>query len=237
MKRLLTAAFLTATELCNADQPVTLRLRVYDLAETTASAMTEVAKIFVHAGIAIEWEDGNPLNPEARLIDASVPPPAHQRFVPVNGALNARIVRHLSPLHDKQTLGFALPFARQGVHATLYLTNIAKVSRDTNLSLVVLLAAAMAHEIGHVLLGSGRHSLSGMMRDRWGKEEYRLAEAGRLRFTPDEAERMRRALNPQKDSSLLLSKSGGNRAPLPKTDTCPDYTPSAVSSLQILRDR
>ena len=221
---------------CNADQPVTLRLRVYDLAETTESAMTEAARIFVDAGIAIEWEDGNPLSPEARLLDVSVPPPASQRFVPINGALNARVVRHPPPNHRNRTLGFSLPFATQGVHITLYLANIAEAARGANMSLVELLGAAMAHEIGHVLLGSSHHSLRGIMRDQWGKEEYRLGRTGRLRFSPDEANRMRRALNPRTDSSPLLSKSGGNRAPLPKTDTSPAHIPSAVSLLQKPQD-
>ena len=194
MKRLLMAGFLLQLELPATDPVVTLRLRVYDLAATTESALTETSRILADAGIAVEWEDGSPDSTEARRLDASVPITASQRFVPINGALNARILPHPPSVHKTQTLGFSLPFAKQGVHVTLYWTSIEELARTNKLSPSLLLGAVMAHEIGHVLLGSGLHSLSGIMRERWGTSEYHSISLGQLQFTPEEAARMRASI-------------------------------------------
>jgi hypothetical protein len=54
-----------------------------------------------------------------------------------------------------------------------------------------LLGLAMAHELGHLRLRSGAHSVSGIMRARWKEEGLRDDDRGRLRFTLGEAESMR----------------------------------------------
>ncbi len=50
-----------------------------------------------------------------------------------------------------------------------------------------ILAAAMAHEIGHLLLGSNSHSATGIMRAKWTRDELELARLGRLLFTADQS--------------------------------------------------
>ncbi len=50
-----------------------------------------------------------------------------------------------------------------------------------------ILAAAMAHEIGHLLLGSNSHSRAGIMRAKWNRDELELARLGRLLFTEEES--------------------------------------------------
>jgi len=54
-----------------------------------------------------------------------------------------------------------------------------------------ILGDAMAHEIGHLLLGSYPHSVSGLMRAEWRREEYVRSAQGGLLFTPHEGELMR----------------------------------------------
>ena len=54
-----------------------------------------------------------------------------------------------------------------------------------------VLGATMAHEIGHILLGSQAHSRSGVMSSRLQKAEVRMAGRGELRFTAEQAERIR----------------------------------------------
>lgn len=54
-----------------------------------------------------------------------------------------------------------------------------------------LLGLAMAHEVGHLLLQSARHSAAGIMRARLTKKGLRDDDRGYLRFTADEAEFMR----------------------------------------------
>ena len=52
---------------------------------------------------------------------------------------------------------------------------------------VIVLAHAMAHEIGHLLLPYG-HAATGLMRADWDAKDMRLAVHGRLNFTSEQAE-------------------------------------------------
>ncbi len=61
----------------------------------------------------------------------------------------------------------------------------------SNLDLGSILGSVMAHEMGHLLLGSNAHAVSGIMRARWEGEELRRIAMGTLLFTPQQAERMR----------------------------------------------
>ena len=49
------------------------------------------------------------------------------------------------------------------------------------------LGHAIAHEIGHLLLRSSAHSVSGVMRAAWGDTERRLAASGCLLFLPEQS--------------------------------------------------
>ena len=58
---------------------------------------------------------------------------------------------------------------------------------------VIVLAHAMAHEIGHLLLPYG-HSATGLMRADWDAKDMRLAVHGRLNFTSEQVELIRTRL-------------------------------------------
>jgi hypothetical protein len=63
------------------------------------------------------------------------------------------------------------------------------MSRDVetdDMYIVILLAHAMAHEMGHLLLPYG-HSATGLMRAEWNAEDLRLAVERRLNFTSEQA--------------------------------------------------
>jgi hypothetical protein len=63
------------------------------------------------------------------------------------------------------------------------------MSRDVetdDMYIVILLAHAMAHEMGHLLLPYG-HSATGLMRADWNAEDLRLAVERRLNFTSEQA--------------------------------------------------
>ena len=70
---------------------------------------------------------------------------------------------------------------------------------------IVVLAHAMAHEIGHLLLPHG-HSASGLMRANWDDADLRRALHRQLNFTPQQAESIRVRL-------LTLSGSGSASTP------------------------
>jgi hypothetical protein len=64
----------------------------------------------------------------------------------------------------------------------------AAVGLDSQVSHV--LGATIAHEIGHILLGSKAHTQSGIMRSRFRRTDMRMAASGELRFIPEQAQRM-----------------------------------------------
>jgi len=65
-----------------------------------------------------------------------------------------------------------------------------------------VLGAAIAHEVGHLLLGSAAHSGQGVMRATWEKEQLELASIGELVFTTEQAAKIRSAVT-------SLMRSGG----------------------------
>jgi hypothetical protein len=50
-----------------------------------------------------------------------------------------------------------------------------------------ILGNTMAHEIGHLLLGSTGHSPTGIMKAKWSREELQPSAIGFLVFTPQQA--------------------------------------------------
>src|SRR6266849_4437613 len=55
----------------------------------------------------------------------------------------------------------------------------------------VILGHLVAHELGHLLLGAGSHSASGIMHVPWHLKELELIALGLMVFMPQEAKRMR----------------------------------------------
>jgi hypothetical protein len=81
-------------------------------------------------------------------------------------------------------LGYALPpdSGPFGSYAGVLYDRVKK-SSSVSISETVLLAHAMAHELGHLLLGVGRHSVSGIMKADWGFKDLERAAQGSLAFT------------------------------------------------------
>src|SRR6185503_14952467 len=57
--------------------------------------------------------------------------------------------------------------------AKVYPDRVASLARGAGADPADLLARAIAHEIGHLLMGNSRHSARGLMRAVWSREELR----------------------------------------------------------------
>jgi hypothetical protein len=55
----------------------------------------------------------------------------------------------------------------------------------------VILGDVIAHELGHLLLGTNSHSPAGIMCAEWDKEYLRLAVMGFQKFSPEQSALMR----------------------------------------------
>jgi hypothetical protein len=75
-------------------------------------------------------------------------------------------------------------------------------------STALVLACAMAHEVGHLLMPGRGHSTDGLMRALWHADDFQRADQGLLRFSDEQVGLIRRALA----SEPLVEYEGGHRA-------------------------
>ena len=96
---------------------------------------------------------------------------------------------------DPHILGVApsMPDAR-GIMLWIFYPRIRAYSAKLGMDASQLLGHAMAHELGHLLLPQGAHSLAGLMRGEWDRAQVQAAVAGLLTFTPDQAGLIRKHL-------------------------------------------
>jgi hypothetical protein len=78
------------------------------------------------------------------------------------------------------------------VLATVYYNHALRRAKSDNAEFEtpIILGSVIAHEVGHLLLGSNSHSISGVMQPRWERKQIRQAMTGTLLFTPGQAKLM-----------------------------------------------
>jgi hypothetical protein len=151
-----------------------LVVRTFDLTglgdDERAVAQAAAGAILREAGFVLEWRDcakgcaDEPGAPHIMLRIAQAPRSA------VAGSLGYSVV-------DTQT--------ESGTLATVFADRIASAALRTGVGMPLLLGRAIAHEIGHLLLGTSRHSASGLMRALWSDRELRRDAAGDWILSPD----------------------------------------------------
>jgi hypothetical protein len=147
---------------------------------TRLQAEQEAARILKAAGISAVWVDFGS---------------KEQTDLPA-GALVLRVLPEAGSTHDPKALGVALALGPGAIYATIFFDRVCERAADPVLSeagasLAVLLGHVIAHEIGHLLLGTNSHSRNGLMSASWDLADMRAIARGRLSFGPDESAKMR----------------------------------------------
>jgi hypothetical protein len=95
-------------------------------------------------------------------------------------------------LRDRiDVLGTAYPNPQgAGYFAYVFYDRVQELAQRRSLG-HALLADVLAHEIGHLLLGSASHSPSGIMSAHWDYEELRNVSEGAMWFVPAQSKIMR----------------------------------------------
>ena len=88
--------------------------------------------------------------------------------------------------------------------ASVYYDRIERSARYSSASTAQILGYAIAHEIGHILLRTTRHSSTGIMIAKWRPTELQHAAQGLLGFTPQQAEYMRAEIAAREKTQLCL---------------------------------
>jgi hypothetical protein len=190
-------AFATTVWVAEAEtRPANLGIRIYDGtsadAASRAAAIQAAAAIIADAGIHAAWYDCTRESqaPECttsrrgrELIIRIVPTPAPGTTL-TGGSLetrsNAGTVRLI--------LGFAVidPASGVGVLATIFMDRIEAIAHRIDVPPSSVLGSAIAHEVGHLLLGTPTHGLTGLMREVWTEEELALGREEDWLFSPSE---------------------------------------------------
>jgi hypothetical protein len=113
-------------------------------------------------------------------------------------AANELIVRIVGGLPAKaftDALGYSYvdPFSGTGALATVLADRIGRLADSLAIDAGTILGRAMAHEIGHLLLGSQAHSPLGVMRSFWLRQTFFEPGVDDWRFTPQQVTAMRAA--------------------------------------------
>jgi hypothetical protein len=190
-------AFLAAASTASTaviDVPVTpLVVRLYEGRDISSfdseSAIEEARTILTHAGFAPEWI--------TCPADAPAPP---RCTLPLADA--ELVVRFTTAPPDGNpvywlSLGYSLldPETRSGALATVYLDRVRWLAGASTADVATLVGRAIAHELGHLLLGTPEHGRFGVMRAVWSSQMVRNSRASEWRFSAHEAKQMRAAAN------------------------------------------
>ena len=171
---------------------VNVAVRVYNYAGvpvgTLAQAEEGAAGIFRQAGIGFFWVDC-PLTKEEI-----------GRF-PACTTIRDPLAPTLKILPEAMATGLHAPPGQFGItiqpHGSfVFFHRVEELAKVTGIALRVILSHIMAHELGHLMLGEGNHSASGIMSVDLHLKEFRAAEMGTpLLFSPQQAQRMRARLH------------------------------------------
>jgi hypothetical protein len=137
---------------------------------TIADGVAELSRAYPQLDISLERRTAN-----ARASgDAGI------RVVVLHDATGA--LRH----SDKSAMGAAVR-TEGGVRVVyVFFDRVRAEAERYGVSTALVLACVIEHELGHLLLPGGAHSRIGLMQPVWRAEDFRSANRGQLRFTPDE---------------------------------------------------
>lgn len=152
-----------------------------------AKRVTEV--IFRQSGLVIVWKDCRTA-PSMDATDASIEQPL------ADGILILRIVSRVEPAMGipttNETMGLSF-----GNLALVSLEAIREAALGGVGMPLEILGAAIAHELGHLLLGPHSHSATGIMQPGWSHEGSDRRRLSALTFTPQQAESIRSVVRKQ----------------------------------------
>lgn len=159
-----------------AQDNLQLSVAVYNDASVPAEALlraeAKASVVYRRAGVEVHWLNSPGLKQELAV-----------RIIPRSRNLAGEI--------------FGVAFLDSngfGWQADIFYGNIVDLSATSSHNPAELLGCVMAHEIGHLLLGSNSHSPTGIMRLHWDDQQLHLASVGQLAFDRKEIRRIHERL-------------------------------------------
>ena len=171
-----------------ADPSPMLRVRVNNYTQASpmivAKAEREAGRILGEAGLQMVWTDC-PMEHYGGV---------HVQQNPCLEPLGATdiVLRVLSERTQNKFQDTVFGFAVVPIFATVYYDYaLRSAKRDSDeFEVPIILGCVIAHELGHLLLGSNSHSGSGVMQSQWGRRQVKQALTGGLLFTHEQSKRI-----------------------------------------------
>ena len=143
------------------------------------AAQEEVTRVYAGIGVPLEWS-----GPAGAPADRQ--PAIHVVLLPYEtGVLRQS---------ENTVMGAAVRTPGGNAVAYVYYRRVQTEARRYDVSPVLVLACAIAHELGHLLLPAPSHAPEGLMRACWSRDEFHRAGQGQLGFMPVDVARIRAGL-------------------------------------------
>lgn len=143
---------------------LTILVRILDIANMDRTLLVQAeavaSEIYAQAGISVHW-----VHAASSSVASRVPFPEAYR---VDVRLSMNTPENLKP----GALASAFPFARDGVRVVLYYDRFKPLLSEHRNGAPKILGHVLAHEIGHVLIGTNSHSDRGLMRRYWSRDDF-----------------------------------------------------------------
>jgi len=194
---LLTAITCRAGVILASESPdITITVHVYNYAtvseKTLSRAKQEAGRIFRNAGLTALWVD-HALSVE----DRRHPHRSTDSWDGTDCVL--RLLAQSREASSINAMGEALSLVEI---ANVFVNRVAEKAAISELSVSRMLGHAIAHEIGHLLLGNNSHSPGGIMAAPWTKQDLWHMHRGDLLFTSQEVARIQQEVRHRSASVL-----------------------------------
>ena len=113
------------------------------------------------------------------------------RSVPASVALTLKIVPEWMAIgFHRPSTQFALTIQNHGSY--VFFQRVQALAQSGDISLSVILGHIVAHELGHLVLGAGSHSATGIMSENFHPKQFKRGEStAALSFSRKQSERIR----------------------------------------------
>jgi hypothetical protein len=171
-----------------------LRVDVYNLAQLSPRNVRlcteEAARLMREVGVDVVWQFPSSQTPPQHTLKVDLVPP--WKIADDGEPFIVRILAY-APKDLPLALGYSLPAEPDWVHASIFDPRVEEVHYRNRVAYASLLGYAIAHELTHMVLKSGRHSIRGVMKARWERTDLLDIACGRLHFNPEEEDLISRA--------------------------------------------
>ena len=104
--------------------------------------------------------------------------------------LEVRVVAGGSKTKDsvlRSPLGQSMADHQGGTYASIFMERIQDAAAEANVPWDTVLAYAVAHEVGHLLLGADAHTPRGLMKGNWDRKDYEAMNQRQFHFIEGQA--------------------------------------------------